>query len=147
MTILYNASLYQRCRGFCNLLHPYVILHLIIYITFRLISAKLLIIKRKMLHIFICIFVMKTLCIFCSNQNKEFVSPSTIRKGDDLVFDSHAQAMWVYGMAGRPAMYQTFSTNHLSYTKTLVPIYIFRTITFFVWCCHFLRKNGLLAPK
>ncbi len=58
--------------------------------------------------------------------------------------------LWVYGMAealGRPAVYRTFSTNHLSYTKTLVPIYLFRAITFFWWCRHFLRKNGLFAPK
>ncbi len=32
------------------------------------------------------------------------------------------------------AVYQTFSTNHLSYTKTLVPIYRFRAITSFWWC-------------
>ncbi len=67
-----------------------------------------------------------------------------------FIFDSHVRAMWVYGMAkalGRPAVYRTFSTNHLSYIKTLVPIYIFRAITFFWWCRHFLRKNGLFAPK
>ncbi len=46
-----------------------------------------------------------------------------------------------------PAVYWTFSTNHLSYTKTLVPIYIFRAITFFWWCHHFLRKNFLFAQK
>ncbi len=43
---------------------------------------------------------------------------------------------WRKRWAGRaarqqPAVYRTFSTNHLSYTKTLVPIYIFRAITFF----------------
>ncbi len=57
---------------------------------------------------------------------------------------------WVYGMVkalGRPALYQTFSTNHISYTKTLVPIYIFRGITFFWWCRHFFSKNGLFAKK
>ncbi len=61
------------------------------------------------------------------------------------------QAMRVYAMAkalgrpaARPAVYRTFSTNHLSYTKILVPIYIFRAIAFFGWCHHFLRKNGLL---
>ncbi len=57
--------------------------------------------------------------------------------------------MWVYGMAkalGWPAVYRTFSTNHLSYTKTFVPIYIFRAITFFWWCPHFFRKNGFFAP-
>ncbi len=46
-----------------------------------------------------------------------------------------------------PAVYRTFSSNHLSYTKTLVPIYIFRAITFLEWCHHFLRKNGLFASK
>ncbi len=44
------------------------------------------------------------------------------------------------------AVYQTFSTNHLSYIKTLVPIYRFRAITFFR-CRHFLRKNCLFAQK
>ncbi len=58
--------------------------------------------------------------------------------------------MWVYRMAkalGWPAMYWTFSINHLSYTKTLAPIYIFRAITFLWWCRHCLNKNGLFAPK
>ncbi len=40
-----------------------------------------------------------------------------------------------------------FSTNHLSCTKTLVPIYIFRAITFFGWCRHLFKKNGVFAPK
>ncbi len=55
---------------------------------------------------------------------------------------------------GRPAVYRIFSTNHLSYTKTLVPIYIFRAITFLGWCRYFYyyyfffyRINGLFAPK
>ncbi len=54
---------------------------------------------------------------------------------------------WRKHWAGRPAVYGTFTTNHLSYTKTLVPLYIFRAITFFWWCHHFWGKNGLFAPK
>ncbi len=62
----------------------------------------------------------------------------------DMIESMEWQKCW----AGRPAVYRTFSTNHLSYTKTLVPIYIFRAITFFWWCQHFfLEKNGLFAPK
>ncbi len=45
------------------------------------------------------------------------------------------------------AVYQTFSTNHLSYTKTLVPIYIFRAITFLLWCRYFLWKKWPFCPK
>ncbi len=45
------------------------------------------------------------------------------------------------------AMYQTFSTNHLSYTKTLVPIYRFRAITFFLWCRQFLETKCPFCPK
>ncbi len=40
-----------------------------------------------------------------------------------------------------PAVYKTFSTNHLSYTKTLVPIYRFRVINIFWWCCNFFGKK------
>ncbi len=66
------------------------------------------------------------------------------------LFDSYAQAMWVYGMAkalGRPAVYRTFNTNHFSYIKTLVPIYIFRAITFFRWCRHFLERKMAFLPQ
>ncbi len=54
---------------------------------------------------------------------------------------------WRKRCAGRPAVYRTFSTNHLSYTKTLVPIYIFRATTFFWWCCHFFEKKWPFCPK
>ncbi len=46
------------------------------------------------------------------------------------------------------AVYQTFNINHLSYTKTLVPIYRFRPNTFFFYCvaiCFW--KNILFSPK
>ncbi len=49
-------------------------------------------------------------------------------------------------MASWPAVYQTFSTNHLSYTKTLVLIYRFRAITFFDCATTFLKK-GFFATK
>ncbi len=62
-----------------------------------------------------------------------------------LLIDSHAQAMWVYGMAKE--LGRTFSTNHLSYIKTLVPISIFRAITFFWWCHHFWGKKWPFCPK
>ncbi len=63
-------------------------------------------------------------------------------------FDSHAHAMWVYGMAkalGWPAVYQTFTANRLSCTKTLIQIYRFRATTF-LWCRYFWGKMNLL-PK
>ncbi len=46
------------------------------------------------------------------------------------------------GQDGRPAMDQPFSTNHLSYTETLVPIYRFRAITYF-----FYRKYSIFDKK
>ncbi len=74
-----------------------------------------------------------------------------------FIFYSHAQVMWVYGMAkalgrpaGWPAMYWTFNTNHLSYIKTLVLIYIFRAITFFGWYIYippFLEKKMAILPQ
>ncbi len=48
---------------------------------------------------------------------------------------------------GRPAVYQTFSTNHLSYIKTLLPIYIFRAITFFLMVPGFFGKKWPFCSK
>ncbi len=47
-----------------------------------------------------------------------------------------------------PAVYQTFSINHLSYNITLVPIYIFRAITFFYGATIFFKeKMAFLSQK
>ncbi len=48
---------------------------------------------------------------------------------------------------GQAAVYQTFSTNHFSYTKTLVPIYIFRAITFFDGADIFCAKIAFLPQN
>ncbi len=48
-------------------------------------------------------------------------------------------SLWNGESVGPAAVYQTFSTNHLSYIKILVPIYIFRAIKIFAkkWpFCH-----------
>ncbi len=45
------------------------------------------------------------------------------------------------------AVYQIFNTNHLSYTKTLVPIYRFRAINKFYGASIILEKNGIFTKK
>ncbi len=63
-----------------------------------------------------------------------------------LTHHMHKQC-WMAKVLGRLALYRTFSTNHLLYIKTLVPIYIFRAITFFWWCRHFLREKMAFLPQ
>ncbi len=46
-----------------------------------------------------------------------------------------------------PAVYQTFSTNHLSYTKTLVLIYVFSAITFFDGAAIYVEKMAFLPQN
>ncbi len=49
-----------------------------------------------------------------------------------FLLDEHGLRKGIFSNEhGRPAVYQIFSRNHLSYTKTLVLIYRFRAITFF----------------
>ncbi len=53
---------------------------------------------------------------------------------DTLLTRMHKQCesmYWQKHWGGQPAVYQTFSTHHISYTKTLVPIYRFRVIILF----------------
>ncbi len=53
-----------------------------------------------------------------------------------IIIHSHAHAVSVYVMAkvlGWVAVYQTFNINHLSYTKTLVPIYRFCMVQPIFW--------------
>ncbi len=49
--------------------------------------------------------------------------------------------------AGRPAVYQTFSTNHRSYTKTLVPIYYLGPQLFWDGAAIFWEKMAFLPQN
>ncbi len=51
------------------------------------------------------------------------------------------------GPASQPAVYQTFNTNHLSYTKTLVSIYRFRAIIISSLCRYFFEKNCIFIKN
>ncbi len=71
---------------------------------------------------------------------------------DILIYLTHMHKQcesmeWRKRWAGQAAVYRTFSTNHLSYTKTLVTIYIFRAITFFDGAAIFGKKMAFLPQN
>ncbi len=102
-----------------------------------------------------CIFLLK-ICYLCSvtrnmllnitfGHTSSFKSWSVIWGHFWLTCISNV-SLWNGESIGL-AVSRTFSTNHLSYTKTLVPIYIFRAITFFDGAAISLEKMAFLPQN